>query len=454
MHMACGRIFLSCLMVFFLGGCQGLAIEKHDIKDFPDIPENAQPAPIGFNKLRFHISTGSDIASTSPKGLFGIFVCDAPYDTMQRGIIGRTFVDDNLKNIFNETFEAQGYDVTGSPGRLFDEEEDIQRTIYSIGARVINMKMDLCDRQSPIIGFSRGYTGEGEMTIEWTVFDMLHRRSVLKTTTQGYAELNRPNQEGMQLIFENAFAAAAHNLGANEEFRNLVVYGELPNKIPETVQDINEAPMGLYDPQESVGIRNPSLSKTPAKGRLEDIAKTAVMIEAGPTHGSGFFITRQGHIITNAHVVGNALRVRVVTSAKKDKLVGEVLRVDRLRDVALIRLEEPPENISLLPIRTAQPAVGEDVYAIGAPRLKRMQDTVTKGIISAHRYDRKEHQPYLQADVDIYGGNSGGPLLDENGNIIGMSVAGYFVAGEDTLGGLNLFIPIGEALKKLDISLD
>lgn len=452
--MACTRYFLSVLVIMLMAGCQGLAIEKHPLKDNPDIPENAQPSPIGFNKLRYHIPSGSDIASVSPKGLFGIFVCDAPYHTLQRGIIGRTFIDDNIKSLFNETLEAEGYDVTGSPGRMFDEEEDVQRTIFSIGARVTNLKMDVCDRQTPIIGFSRGYTGEAEMTIEWSVFDMLHRRNILKTTTQGYATLEKPNQEGMQLLFEESFAAAAHNLGGDEDFRNLIVYGQAPARVPKTIQDVNEAPLGLFDPQETVRIKNPPPSKTSAKGRLENIVKTAVMVEAGPSHGSGYFISKQGHIITNAHVVGNAFRVRVVTSAKKEKMIGEVLRVDRLRDVALIRLEEPPANISLLPLRVNEPAVGDDVYAIGAPRLKRMQDTVTKGIISAHRYDRKEGQPYLQADVDIYGGNSGGPLLDENGNIIGMSVAGYFVAGDDTLGGLNLFIPIGDALKKLDIALE
>lgn len=448
-------VALTAFLVATLSGCHGLNVEEHDLKPYPSIPDNAQPAPIGFNKLRYHIPTGSDIASTSPKGLFGLFTCGAPYETMQKGIIGRYFVDDNIKQIFNETLEAQGYDVTGSPGRMFDEEEDVQRTVYSIGARVTNLRMDLCDRKSFLLGFNRGFSGEGEMRVEWTVFDMLHRRSVMKKTTEGYANLAVANYEGMQLIIEDAFSAAAHNLGADEEFRNLVVYGDEPAVLPKTIQDLNEEPIGLFDPQEKVGIRNISESHEPVSGRFDDLVNAAVMIEAGPSHGSGFFITRQGHILTNAHVVGNAFRVRVVTSGKKDKLIGEVLRVDRLRDVALIRLEEPPEDITTLPIRLEKPAVGEDVYAIGAPRRKQMQDTVTKGIVSAHRYDRKERQPYIQADVDIYGGNSGGPLLDGRGNIVGISVSGYLIDDEsEALGGLNNFIPIAEALKKLDIALD
>lgn len=445
---------LSCVLL--LGACHGLTVQPHALKDYPDIPENAQPSPIGFNKLRYHIPTGTDIASTSPKGLFGLFTCGAPYETMQQGIIGRYVVNDNIKQIFNETMEAQGYDVTGSPGRMFDEEEDMQRTVYSVGARITNIRMDLCDKKTFLLGFNQGYSGEGEIRIEWTVYDLLHRRNALKLTTEGYTELNVANREGMQLILEGAFAAAAHNLGADEQFRNLVVYGETPSVTPKTIQDVNEAPVGLFDPQEKVGIRNPAPSASPVKGRLEDIVKTAVMIEAGPTHGSGFFISKQGHIVTNAHVVGNAFRVRIVTSGKQEKLIGEVLRVDRRRDVALVRLEEPLDHIRTLPVRTSALAVGEDVYAIGAPRLKRMQDTVTKGIVSAHRYDRKEGQPYIQADVDTYGGNSGGPLIDASGNIVGISVSGYAIDDSEdaALGGLNNFIPIADALRALDISLD
>jgi len=111
-----------------------------------------------------------------------------------------------------------------------------------------------------------------------------------------------------------------------------------------------------------------------------------------------------------------------------------------------------------LPIRTQWPEVGEDVYALGAPIKTRLQDTVTKGIISAHR--RKflmfgTRLDIIQADVDIHGGNSGGPLLDANGNIVAISVAGMAFAdpNADFSTGLNYFIPIGDALEKLDIEI-
>lgn len=446
------RLVLAFIAILTLAGCHGLSVQEHALAPNPTIPADARPSPIGFNKLRYHIPTGSEVAATSPKGVLGLLECGMPYEAMQRGMIKRALVDDNIKQIFNDTMEAQGYDVTGSPGRMFDEEADIQRTIYAIGARVTSMKIDMC-KQNTILGtLYTGYSGEGEVTIDWTVFDLLHRRNALQMTTSGYAKQTTPNYEGMQLIFEESFAAAAHNLGALPEFRDLVVYGRAPKKLPKTIQDLNEDPIGKFDPQEKVALAPLRVSKTSVTGRLEEIVKTAVMIEAGPFHGSGFFISRAGHILTNAHVVGNALQVRVVTSGKKEKIIGEVLRVDRLRDVALIRLEQVPDNITVLPVRTAKLAIGEDVYAIGAPRARQMQDTVTKGIVSAHRYDRKEKQPYIQADVDIYGGNSGGPLIDAHGNIVGLSVSGYVVDDSaETLGGLNNFVPIADALEELDI---
>jgi S1-C subfamily serine protease len=187
---------------------------------------------------------------------------------------------------------------------------------------------------------------------------------------------------------------------------------------------------------------------------MERLRRGAVLVSSGSGHGSGFFVSDNGHILTNAHVTGDADLVRVVTAGREYKLVGEVLRRDKERDVALIRLQDVPENFKplILPVRTDIPVVGEDVYAIGAPLYEKdLQDTVTKGIVSAWRpTDRMTRQSYIQADVAVQQGNSGGPLLDGNGNIIGIAVAGY----NDPVGsaaGLNLFIPIGEALKKLDI---
>lgn len=444
-------LFYAALMGLMLPGCGGLTIEK--VPDAPvlESPEDARPTPISFNKIHFSIPTGTPVQSTSPKGVLGLLSCEWPYGLVKAKISGKSFPNDDFRRVFLDTMRTQNYDVAGDPGRMFDEDEDLMRANFSVGARVVDVKMDLC-RKTSIWGTPKGETGEAALTIEWTVFDLLRRKSVLKTETKGYAEQRVANYETTDLLLEEAFASAAHNLGADPEFHDLVFFGTLPEKEPKDNIDFDEPQISLFDPQEEVALPALPVSTVSLEGRLPAARQAAVMIQAGPGHGSGFFISPQGHIITNAHVVGFAKRVRVVLSGKKKALTAEVLRRDSKRDVALLRLENLPEKFTptLLPIRQEKPEIGEDVYAIGAPIKRRYQDTVTKGIVSAHRVDRKTGLPFIQADVDTHGGSSGGPLLDGNGNIIGLCVSG--LTFEDLGFGLNYFIPIGEALKTLNLT--
>ncbi|NCC23043.1 MAG: serine protease [Alphaproteobacteria bacterium] len=446
------RLFVFLFAALSLAACSGVRVETVPSAPFPDSPADAQPSPVNLSRVKFALPHGTTVSSVSTGGLKGILFCNGPYGAQQTGLVTRAFRDVEKESIFTDTLEALGYDISGDPSRMFDEEEDRMRTVYSVGGRITDVKMDLCHRRTFLLGIDQGYTGEAMMEVEWTVFDLLRRRNAYKVTTKGYTRLRSPNYDAIDLILADAFAAAAHNLGADAAFHDLVFYGTPPATTPETILDPNEEFFGRFDPLEDVTLTLLEPSKIPATGRFDAITRAVVMIEAGHGHGSGFFISDEGHILTNAHVVGRANRVRVVTSGKAEKRIAEVVRLDPVRDVALLRLEEPPGpgTVATLPVRLDEPAVGETVYAIGAPRLKRRQDTVTKGIVSARRFDRRENLPFIQADVDIYGGNSGGPLLDENGNVVGISVLGYKVA-PDTLGGLNWFIPIEDALKRLDV---
>lgn len=432
-----------------LSAC-GLKVEHVALDEPPVIAPDVQPTPIGFNKIAFAVPTGTPVVSQSPKGILGLIECSYPYGLKPVRPQGRGFPRENWRRIFFETLEGQGYDVTGNPGALFDEIEDLQRTVYSIGGRITDLKMDVCETQG-MFGVSRGIKGEASMTVEWTTFDLLNRKNVFRKVTKGYARTNNSNYEGVELLFEEALAAAVNNLGADQEFSQLVLYGEEPEELPGTIEDPYEQALSVYDPQEAIYVEEKPLFDTPAGPRIEALSSAAVMIQT-TGHGSGFFITKQGHILTNAHVVGNAQRVRVVTAGKEEKLIAEVLRLDRKRDVAVLRLETVPDDLEIvtLPVRPEMPHVGEDVYAIGAPIYTRLQDTVTKGIVSAKRYDRMRKHWRIQADVTIHPGNSGGPLLDAQGNVIGLSVAGY-IEGSTNLAGLNLFIPIADALEHLDI---
>src|SRR3546814_13444327 len=103
-------------------------------------------------------------------------------------------------------------------------------------------------------------------------------------------------------------------------------------------------------------------------------------------------------------------------------VVGEVLQVDEQRDVALVKLEGA--GYPALPVRETPVRVAEEVYAVGAPRMKELGWTVTRGVVSSYRLAMPPEQlDYIQADVSVHGGNSGGPLLDRAGNGVGIGRA-------------------------------
>jgi S1-C subfamily serine protease len=160
--------------------------------------------------------------------------------------------------------------------------------------------------------------------------------------------------------------------------------------------------------------------------------------------GSGFFISDTGYVITNSHVVGANRFVRV-TLATGRELVGEVMQRDTARDTALIKTEG--SNFAVLAVNTDDLNIGAEVVAIGSPLGDALSGTVTKGIVSAYRTIGGKR--YIQSDVSLLPGNSGGPLLDQSGRVIGVAVAG--------LGGgsarINFFVPIQEALSSLGITL-
>jgi S1-C subfamily serine protease len=100
-----------------------------------------------------------------------------------------------------------------------------------------------------------------------------------------------------------------------------------------------------------------------------------------------------------------------------------------------------------LSVRTTAVQLGEAVFAVGTPLDKSLANSLTRGIVSAQRLI--EGQPYIQSDVAVTHGNSGGPLLNEAGQVVGITVSGLEPNGAPI--GLNFFIPIADALKALGI---
>jgi len=172
-------------------------------------------------------------------------------------------------------------------------------------------------------------------------------------------------------------------------------------------------------------------------------AVVTVETSAG-TSGSGFYISREGYLITNQHVVGDAGFVKSRTATGLE-MPGEVLMTDAMRDVALVKTQKTA--FDPLALHLADPNAGDEVFAIGSPLGDQFNGTVTHGVVSGFREIAKRR--FLQSDVSITHGNSGGPLVDANGAVIGITKGFLAVNG----GNMNFFIPIGEALAKLSIEV-
>ncbi|GGA69999.1 serine protease [Edaphobacter acidisoli] len=181
-----------------------------------------------------------------------------------------------------------------------------------------------------------------------------------------------------------------------------------------------------------------------------NITSTAVAFDFfyGPVpqqgQGSGFILDKQGHILTNNHVIMNAQRVQV-TLWNKHQYKAQVLQVDKNHDLALLQIDAP--DLQPATLSTSQNlVVGQRVYAIGNPF--GLSGTMTRGIISAIRSIRgPQNNPIedaIQTDAAVNPGNSGGPLLNSRGEVIGITT---LIAnnGADQSSGIGFAIPINTA---------
>lgn len=164
----------------------------------------------------------------------------------------------------------------------------------------------------------------------------------------------------------------------------------------------------------------------------------------GEGAGSGAVIDKQGHILTNFHVVEGASKVWVTLPGGKDPYEGEVVGKDPDNDVAVLKINAPASELYPVPIGTSENLnVGQRVYTLGNPF--GLEGTLTTGIISnlnrtLPSRTGREMKSIIQTDAAMNPGNSGGPLLDTSGRMIGMNVAIATKSGQSA--GLGFAIPI------------
>ena len=416
---------LLMIALLSLAGCAGTPSVIKDVEDKTvenlKRPESAKP--IQFTKVVVKLKRGEHIGAMKA-GL----LCIPQGDLNWKG--GKVSVDsDEFTDAFKEELEKYDFKTVGDTNALFEDPSSWKSEILVAGL-IKELKANIC---YPHGGFGNFTTAKGDayIKVDWQIYSKLDRSVVHTVSTEGSYKNTDATAGGDNVAVLNAFSQATRNLLADAKFREIVSKGG------ETVKE------SLQVSSNSIVVSNKKskeIGKDPKKW-----SGAVGTVFAGGGHGSGFVIS-DDLIITNSHVVGASNSVTVKLDSGIEVL-GKVVATNAPRDVALIKLDASlPFHFN---VRRELPSVGEEVYALGSPLDESLKSTLSKGIVSAFREENKMN--YIQSDVNVVPGNSGGPLIDKSGKVIGITVSGIFINKAPQ--GINFFIPIDDAITALNLKL-
>lgn len=203
-------------------------------------------------------------------------------------------------------------------------------------------------------------------------------------------------------------------------------FANLTDKVKEGVVNIYTLRLEKRDVKFGISPNDLLPLKIPVVSTLFEIIPFQVPISfntQGLSLGSGFIINDRGYILTNAHVVKNALDIQVILSEGKKSHPAKIIGVDDLTDTALLKIE-PDQPLTVLPLGNSDRLrMGEMAMAIGNPM--GLRHTVTSGLISAKERGspNDKYAFFIQTDSAINPGSSGGPLINLYGEVIGVNTA-------------------------------
>lgn len=428
-------VLVSLFSVLFLASC--------GVKEVPvtqpqviHVPDGKETRPVSLGKIVLQVPAGKPVVRV--KG--GLACVQAEKDTpMPSGAKGN-----NLSKMFVETFYGElknaNYNVIGDPAALFDEDSSGMAELAVSGA----VKDFWCEVCFPMMrwGNLRDGSGSGTIEVDWQVYNRLDKKVIYKVLIKGSANSSFANSaNGMDEIMSLAMANAVQGLLADPGFHKTVSLS--PEGAASIDSTVSGAPVKQDPGVGGLSVHADTSPKSEAR-TMADVAKSVVTVQLGSGWGSGFVISKEGHILTNRHVVGDMKRARVLFP-DGTKAEAEVLARDAKRDVALLKIN--PTGAVPLALNTSDLPVGSDVYAIGSPKEIKLAGTVTKGVVSGYRHFNGAR--WLQADAAINPGNSGGPLVDAKGRVVGISTLSRRESQ-----GIFFFGPIGDALETLGIGVN
>lgn len=444
-------IFLLC---FILTSCQTSLDLPEPVyhNEVKSVSPYIDKKPIQFSKIGFDIPTGELYAVypfwrfSFPNVNVGLWSCN--YHSKYRYNRSKGYWKSGKISFYrwkNEVTDAietplmeQGYDIVSNKEKAFEDIPEKTRAEIALAATIVDLKMNVCHLYNGFYKLPLGLIGgTAYIKVKWELYDTLRRKSLAIIENEGFGQIDDPETGGVQLLIIEALKNAAEDLGRTKKFYTIATQG----------YDGQEVSSEQHFPLLTIETRAKTYKK-PIKESFNFIRRAVLTIRTSNGHGSAFYINNEGYALTNYHVVGEAKNV-VATDFSGTSHMAEVIRVHKNRDVALIKVDV--FNNPSIPLKKERVEMMDKVYAIGSPLSENQKLTVTEGIISNFRKNKKSELSFIQASVPLAGGNSGGPLLDEFGNVIGIAVS---IMGNPQVGSVySRFIPIQDALTKLNIKM-
>jgi S1-C subfamily serine protease len=320
----------------------------------------------------------------------------------------------------SEQLRRYGYSVLGGDNLLFGQDQS-SKAMYQLGGVITNIMYNS-------FGVLAGNYTEAQLTVEWQLFNALEKNIVFQTTTTGYGK-----ESGTSLAaIYSAFRQALNSLLAEEQFASILVKKVNVVGLPPEPNKI--IPISLQTNTKSI--------KLPQD--LEIVFESVVTLRVGASIASGFIISPDGYILTAAHVVSgvSAANVRLKSGLTMN---AEVVRIDENQDIALLKMPGFGFNaVALYTDRRSE--IGTEVYAIGTPFGEEFAYSVSKGIVSGYR--TWQEMSFIQTDASLNPGNSGGPLLNAQGQVLGIVSWKIAIPGFE---GLAFGVPISVVEQRLGI---
>jgi S1-C subfamily serine protease len=316
----------------------------------------------------------------------------------------------NLRNNANTTLKDLGYTVPNGEDRSVFSTGSNAR--YTLQGEMHEIKYDIMATNKYEV--YAHYSTNCKVAVTWKLVNQA-RQTVAEQKTTGSSI---KAEKGGSAAFEDAFD------------NSLLAFLENKDVVTALSKTSSNKAVVSTEQLAAITLHRATASKPTSDNGVAQATRSVVVVETSDGHGSGCIVSNDGYIITNAHVVGDESEVKVLL-ADGVPAKGNVVRVNAEMDLALIKTDADGLTAFQLPA-TNMAEIGADVFAIGTPADKELNQTVTKGIISGRR--KIDGHTLLQTDVSINGGNSGDALVARSGQLVGIVNAKLVGRGIEGIG--------------------